>query len=161
MRIILSLLVPFLLSFTCVVQADTLYSVSWYSADCDENEAGFSLDAISREVDKMLSGKTWNKKVKQLQMRDFIVFENSACCFEMYNCDECRRCELLETDRFLQGGPSKAALITACKAALDAEANKGMYSGNCQAAMIAATCEVLITVYHLLTFLPCPKRVYW
>jgi hypothetical protein len=62
MRVISSLLVPFFLSFTCVVQAEN--SVSWHSADCDETEADFSLDVIGEEVlDNGESTKCYKRRV--------------------------------------------------------------------------------------------------
>jgi hypothetical protein len=167
MRVILNLLVPFFLSFTCVVQADYLYAVSWYSADCDDNEAESSLDAIGKEFDTLLGGKTWKHLIKknngadrELQAetqglrglcnyRCATACANYPTCFEMYNCDECGyRRELIGTDRFLTAGALQEALIIACKAALDNEGNspgQGTYSDNCKAAMIDATCEVVIT----------------
>jgi hypothetical protein len=166
MRVFLSLLAPFFLSFA-FAQEDYYYSISWEDSTytCNEEEALLSLDAIEKAVNEVLADNdltevtNWSTRVGTGR-RD--LCENpdqckSKCadyfhCAELYICDECDlRRQLIQTERVLthpELQDLQAQLVIACTVALDAEGllsnGNDNYTTECKAAMIEATCNALV-----------------
>jgi hypothetical protein len=174
MRIVLSLLVPFFLNFACV-EADYLYSVSWQDTTnaCNAvGEAWDSLEAITTSVEAFTGVINWiqeggtnrnrERELEQAEAQgqrglcDMRRCSYSGCrkmptCYEMYNCDECRRRQLIHTERVLTARELQALevdLVDACEAALFFEgqsAGNVKYTEACKTAMSAATCNAFVT----------------
>jgi hypothetical protein len=171
MRIFLSALVPFFLNFACV-EADYLYSVSWQDTTnaCTADEESSSLEAIAAAVDVALNlpaaqAVTWSFSTSQNNNRERELEQvetrglrglchwnrcRSSCrryrsCCEMFNCDECRRRQLIQTERVLTARELTVLedqLVTACETSLQAQSSG--YTPGCVAAMITATCNALV-----------------
>jgi hypothetical protein len=174
MRIFLSLLVPFFLNFAGV-EADHLYSVSWQDTTnaCNAvGEAWDSLEAITASVEAFTGVINWIQEGGTNRNRERELEQdkaqghrglcsmrrcsNSGClkmptCYEMYNCDECRRRQLIQTERVLTARELQALevdLVDACEAALFDEgqsAGNVKYTEACKTAMSAATCNAFVT----------------
>jgi hypothetical protein len=171
MRVFSSLLVPFFLSFACA-QEEFLYSVSWDDLGCTEAEDLLSLDAIAAKVDVVLLANSlpevehWDKKVEtnNIMARELEQDEtrgrrdlcNYRCltscrfyraCAQIYNCDECRRRKLIQTERVLTHRELKTLegeLVSACKEALNESQTDAQYSQGCKDAMSVASCYALV-----------------
>jgi hypothetical protein len=176
MRFFLSLLVPFFLSFACA-QEEYLYSVAWEDSNytCTEVEDSLSLDAIEIAVNGVLAANnltevtSWtkrgstnnrNRELEQAETRgqrelcDSVRCETACadytCCAEIYNCDECRRRQLIQTERALthrELEDLQGQLVIACTAALVTEGTSNgnvNYTTECKAAMSGATCNALV-----------------
>jgi hypothetical protein len=175
MRVFLCLLVPFFLSFACA-QEELFYSVSWPTfPGCTEDEELLSIDAIAPAVDGVLAAHTlppvasWERKVKNSNImgqaesrggRDLKCDHGRRCmsgcqnypsCSRMFNCDECGRRQLVQTERVLTHRELKTLegdLVTACTAALGFEGNtNGKYTQECKTAMSGTTTRCNALVY--------------
>jgi hypothetical protein len=172
MRVFLSLLVPFFLSFACAHE-EYFYSVAWDGAatTCDEGANLLSLVAIEAAVNGVLATNslaavtTWTKEftlnyggreleqsatLGQRELCHQYTCQSACCryqcCSELHNCDECRRRQLIQTERVLTS-VEISALQNACEVALNGEGQSTgtvEYSGDCKTAMIAATCNALV-----------------
>jgi hypothetical protein len=174
MRVFLSILAPiFLFKSMASAEPGYYYSVSWYGPGCNADEELRSLGAIGEAVDVVLEADNlpqvihWKLNVvsnngnRELQDEtrglrrlcdptrcNYSSCANSGACSEMYNCDECGRRQLIQTERVLTAEELEGLqgeLKSACSAALDTEGyGNGNYTTDCKAAMIAATCSALV-----------------
>jgi hypothetical protein len=168
--------VDLFLSFVCT-EEDYLYSVSWQDTKyaCTGVEDLLSLDAIAINVDLVLeynglpqeldwkkigSTNKGSRELKQVEttrgLRGLCSMSRcswSSCrrmptCNEMFNCDECRRRQLIKTERVLAAGGLEGLqveLVNACLAALEGQSNgNGQYTQECKDAMGEAKCNALV-----------------